>query len=181
MAEHIVDEVDKATARLGNFLTFARQRQAKEARVDVRAVVVKVAAVMRADFNAAGVELSLACSPLRILADEEMLSQILVNLLLNSLHASSAGTTVSVRTESHGNFVQLSVEDQGSGIEPGLLPDIFKPYISGRAGGHGLGVAIVRRFVEQPGWTIRADSQVGRGTRITISGIRRVKNGEAGT
>jgi signal transduction histidine kinase len=74
----------------------------------------------------------------------------------------------------------LSVEDHGSGIEPALLPHIFKPYVSGRAEGHGLGLAVVKRFIEQHGWTIRADSQVGRGTRITISGIRIAKNGETG-
>jgi signal transduction histidine kinase len=108
-----------------------------------------------------------------------MLSQILVNLLLNSLHASPAGTTVSVRAETHGKFADLSVEDQGSGIEPSLLPDIFKPYISGRSDGHGLGLAVVNRLVEQHGWTIRVESQVGRGTRITISGIRIAENGEA--
>ncbi len=180
MAEHIIDEVDKATARVGNFLTFARQRQAKEERVDVQGVVARVADVMRADFSSAGVKLALACAPMRILADEEMLSQILVNLLLNSLHASSAGTTVTVRAAAHGASAQLCVEDQGSGIEPDLLPHIFKPYVSGRADGHGLGLAVVKRFVEQQGWAIRAESQVGRGTRITISGIRIAPDGEAG-
>jgi two-component system, NtrC family, sensor histidine kinase HydH len=179
MAEHIVDEVDKATARVGSFLTFARQRQAKEECVDVQEVVAKVADVMRTDFNSAGVKLALACASMHILADHEMLSQILVNLLLNSLHASSAGTTVFVQAEAHGTSANLSVEDQGSGIEPKLLPDIFKPYVSGCADGHGLGLAVVKRFVEQHGWTIRADSQVGRGTRITISEIRMAKNGEA--
>ena len=180
MAEHIIDEVDKATARVGNFLTFARQRQAKEERVDAQGVVARVAEVMRSDFSSAGVKLAPACAPLRILADEEMLSQILVNLLLNSLHASSAGTTVTVRAEAHGASAQLCVEDQGGGIEPDLLPHIFKPYVSGRADGHGLGLAVVKRFVEQQGWTIRAESQVGRGTRITICGIRIAPNGEAG-
>ena len=181
MAEHITDEVDKATARVGSFLTFAKQRQAKEAAVDVQEVVAKVANVMRTDFISAGVKLSLDCAQLRILADEEMLSQILVNLLLNSLHASCSSTTVSVRVETHGTSASLSVEDQGSGIEPKLLPDIFKPYVSGRADGHGLGLAVVKRFVEEHGWMIRADSQIGRGTRITVSGIRIARNGEAGT
>jgi signal transduction histidine kinase len=180
MAEHIIDEVDKATARVGSFLTFAKQRQAKEERVSVQEVVAKVADVMRTDFSSAEVKLVVTCAPLRIHADEEMLSQILVNLLLNSLHASSAGTTVTVQVEAHGMSAHLSVEDHGSGIEPALLPHIFKPYVSGRAEGHGLGLAVVKRFIEQHGWTIRADSQVGRGTRITISGIRIAKNGETG-
>jgi len=63
------------------------------------------------------------------------------------------------------------VEDQGSGISPELLPNIFKPYVAGNADGHGLGLAIVKRFVEEHGWTIRVDSQLNRGTEVTVSGI----------
>ena len=100
-----------------------------------------------------------------------MLRQVLVNLLLNSLHASSPGSTVTVRMAPKGKKAALTVEDQGDGISPELLPNIFQPYVSENSRGHGLGLAIVKRFVEEHGWNISADSQPHRGTVITISGI----------
>jgi two-component system sensor histidine kinase HydH len=104
-------------------------------------------------------------------ADEDMLRQVLVNLLLNSLQASPEGSRVEVRMERHGVRATLVVADQGCGIPPELLPNIFKPYVAGNPDGHGLGLAIVKRFVEDHGWTIKADSQLNRGTVITVSGI----------
>ena len=172
MLEHIMDEVDKATARLGNFMTFARQRKANATSFDIREVGTKVGEVLKPDFDAVGVKLEMSCFSLRILADEEMLRQILVNLLLNSLHASSAGGKVTVRMERQGERAALTVKDQGSGISPELLPNIFKPYVAGNADGHGLGLAIVKRLVEEHGWMMRVDSQLNRGTEVTISGIR---------
>ena len=171
MLEHIIDEVDKAQARLGNFMTFARQRKVNTIRLDAREVGAKVAEILEPDFAAVGVELEMNCAPLGILADEEMLRQVLVNLLLNSLHASSAGSKVTVRIVRKGKRAVLTVEDQGIGISPDLLPNIFQPYVSGNSKGHGLGLAIVKRFVEEHGWSISADSQPHRGTVITISGI----------
>ena len=164
MLEHIIDQVDKAQARLGNFMTFARQRKVNAISLDAREMGAKMAEILRPDFDAVGVKLEMNCAPLRILADEEMLRQVLVNLLLNSLHASSAGGKVTVRMDRKGKRAVLTVEDQGSGISPELLPNIFKPYVAGNAEGHGLGLAIVKRFVEEHGWTIRVDSQPNRGT-----------------
>lgn len=179
MLEHIIDQVDRAQARLGNFMTFAQLRKVNAIPLDAREVSTKVAEILRADFDAVGVKLEINCRPLWILADEEMLRQILVNLLLNSLHASSAGSKVTVRMDRKGKRAVLTVEDQGSGISPELLPNIFQPYVSGNPDGHGLGLAIVRRFVEEHGWTIGVDSQLNRGTAITISGIALVEAKES--
>jgi len=171
MLEHINDQVDKAQARLGNFMTFARQRKVNATSLDAREVCAKMAEILRPDFDAVRVKLEMNCVPLRILADGEMLRQVLVNLLLNSLHASSAGSKVTVRMDRKGKRAVLTVEDQGSGISPELLPNIFQPYVSGNSEGHGLGLAIVKRFVEEHGWTISVDSQPNWGTVTTISGI----------
>jgi signal transduction histidine kinase len=180
MVEHIVDEVDKATARVGDFMTFARQRKANATPLDARGAAAKVGEILQSDFDRAGVTLTLDCPSLSILADEEMFQQVLVNLLLNSLRASSAGTAVTVRLAREGALATLTIADQGAGIPPELLPNICKPYVAGHPGGHGLGLAIVKRLVEEHGWRLSVASQVGRGTDVTVSGIRVSASEEAG-
>jgi two-component system, NtrC family, sensor histidine kinase HydH len=171
MIETIIDEVDKSASRLGRFMTFARRQEINKVPLDIRKLVSRIAEILQPEFDAAGVTLEVDCPPMTVLADEDMLRQILVNLLLNSLQASSPGNRVMVRMERHGGLANLVVEDQGRGIPPELLPNIFKPYVAGNPEGHGLGLAIVKRFVEEHRWTITAESQCRRGTAITVRGI----------
>ena len=114
-------------------MTFARQRKVNVTSLGTQEVCAKIAEILRPDFDAVGVKLEMNCPPLKILADEEMLRQVLVNLLLNSMHASSAGNKVTVRMDRKGKRAVLTVQDQGSGISPELLPNIFQPYVSGNS------------------------------------------------
>lgn len=171
MLDAIVDEVDKSASRLGHFMTFAKHRAVRAVPVDIQDLALRIAGVLQPEFDAAGVDLKVSCTPGLFFADEDMLRQILVNLLLNSLEASPKGSRVEVRTVKQGPRAILVVADQGRGIQPELLPDIFKPYVTGNPDGHGLGLAIVKRFVEDHGWTIKAESQSNRGTIVTVSGI----------
>lgn len=172
MLGHIMDEVDKASSRLGNFMNFARQRKPSPTAVRIDRLCGEVVRILGPDFEAAGVELLTQVAEATIAADEAMLRQILVNLLLNSLHASPAGSTVRIVLRGRARTFDLCVEDQGRGIPAELLPNIFKPYVSGSAAGHGLGLAIVKRIVEAHGWRIGARSERGQGTVMTITGIR---------
>lgn len=175
MLEHIMDEVDKATSRLGNFMAFARQREANLETIDLRKLCAELEEILGPDFESNGVKLHNTVVALHIQADPALLRQILVNLLLNSLHASPAGTTVFMKTARKRNRLQLIITDQGHGIPADLFPEIFKPYISGSPTGHGLGLAIVKRLVEAHGWRIQATSPAGQGTTMTISGIHLVE------
>ena len=172
----IIDEVDKTSARLGHFLTFARQRSLRVDALQAPDTISRVLAILKTEFDAADVELVLDCPSFCFLADEEMLRHILVNLLMNSLHASPEGTTVKVRMTCHEMQAELIVEDQGCGIASELIPRIYRPYVTGTPDGHGLGLAIVKRYVDEHGWAINIESEQNRGTTVTISGIVRVKD-----
>ena len=171
MIETIIDEVDKSASRLGNFMNFAKQRAFAATAFDAGELIAQIAEILKPEFDSAAVSLETDCPAMKIVADADMLRQILVNLLLNSLQASSAGGVVTVRMKRHGGRASLVVEDRGTGIPPHLLANIFKPYVTGRPYGHGLGLAIVKRFVEEHGWTVEADSRPDGGAVFKISGI----------
>jgi signal transduction histidine kinase len=174
-AEQIVDAADRASARLGEFIHYARIRDPALEALRGPAVVGRVASVLRGDFEAAGVELHAHADELTIRADEDLLVQALVNLLLNALHATSEGGRVSVTLEARGRRARLVVEDTGRGIPEALLADVLKPYVTGREGGHGLGLAVVKRVADQHGWTVSVWSREGEGARFELDGIRTVE------
>ncbi len=105
------------------------------------------------------------------IADLEL---IWLNLLENAIQYSPRGATVTMKLEAREDAVLVSVIDHGSGIEPAHLPYIFDRFYradSSRArstGGFGLGLAIARSTVDYYGGSIRAESEVQRGTTITV-------------
>jgi signal transduction histidine kinase len=89
------------------------------------------------------------------------------NLLRNACNYTDAGS-VAVRVQA-GRIV---IEDTGIGMSREELAQAFDPFFRGgdmRQGGHGIGLNIVRRLSERFGWPVRMDSEVGKGTRVTVT------------
>ncbi len=107
-------------------------------------------------------------------ADPMAIRQVLENLVENAVRYTPAGGRITVFARSHDHGVMLGVRDTGTGIPADHLPRIFErfyrvdPARSRAAGGTGLGLAIVKHLVEAHGGTVRAESQVGRGTTISL-------------
>ena len=97
--------------------------------------------------------------------------QILFNLLSNAVSFSPAGETVRLAVERNAGAVIFSVTDRGPGIPDTLGERVFDRFESHALGsehrGAGLGLSIVRSFVELHGGTVKLDSAVGRGTTVT--------------
>jgi CheY-like chemotaxis protein len=132
---------------------------------------------MRPSAESAGIayELHSDIDHLQILGDSGRLQQVFGNLLSNAVKFTPAGGKVSVRVSGGEEFVEVSVEDTGAGIEPAMLPDIFKQFAQGRpeherrSGGLGLGLSIVNILVGKHGGTVTAASEgPGRGSRFTV-------------
>jgi signal transduction histidine kinase len=105
-------------------------------------------------------------------ADTNQLSQVLMNLLLNSAEATPEGgrITVSASKLTFVDSIEIRVSDTGSGIPPDILPHVFEPFFTTKRGkGTGLGLSISQAYVRSHNGDIRADSVVNHGTTITIT------------
>ena len=173
IAMDIMEETDITTARLGDFLSYAKFRSPDLDKLDAIEYIERLAGLLKDDMKNANVELVLKVPSICIYADKDMLSQILVNLMTNSLRYCEEGGKITLKlTKKQGNLAELSVADNGKGIADDVLPNIFKPYFTNSASGYGIGLAIVKRIVEQSGWSIRVQSKLGKGTKVIISGIQ---------
>ena len=110
---------------------------------------------------------------LRISADPDRLSQIIINLINNSIKAVAPGGRIAVVAFSDGDRVCIEVNDHGCGIPDEDLPHIFERFYKGKNGGLGLGLAIVHELVTAHGGTMSVKSSPGSGTsfRVELQGV----------
>lgn len=101
--------------------------------------------------------------------DRELFKQALLNLMLNAEQAMPAGGELTIQAERTPGGVSLSLIDTGQGMSAELLVKVFRPFFSTRPGGSGLGLPTARRIIEAHNGRIEAQSEVGRGTKFTIT------------
>ena len=110
-----------------------------------------------------------------MLGDEAQLSQLAHNIISNAMKYGHAGTPVTVELAREGRRVRLSVSDQGDGIAPDHLPRLTERFYrvdearSRSVGGTGLGLAIVKHIGERHQGQLDIDSEVGKGTRVSVT------------
>jgi two-component system sensor histidine kinase FlrB len=102
--------------------------------------------------------------------DARLLSQALLNLILNAHEAitENGGSTIRVKLDAHENRAKLVVEDDGPGIPAHVLDRIFNPFFTTKDEGTGLGLSIVHRIVEAHNGTITASNRQEGGARFEI-------------
>jgi len=139
-------------------------------------VIESAADAVRPAARARDIRLELAIDPAAapILGDASRLQQVIWNLLSNAIKFSPVGGRVLVRVEDSGSCSQLSVTDEGPGIDPGFLPNVFDRFRQAdssstrRHAGLGLGLAIVRHLVELHGGTVEAHNREDRSGALLI-------------
>jgi len=141
--------------------------------IDIAAVVAGVGRLFAVQAREQKVDLEVASSAVgTILGDETKLTWALSNLVANALRYTPSGGRIRLATEATDGTVLVSVSDTGPGIPAERQERIFERFVQqtdgGPAGAAGLGLAIVRDFVQAHGGRILLDSAVGRGTRFTL-------------
>ncbi len=135
----------------------------RRARVDLTGAVHQALEVVRPLLDTHGHDLTLSLPPagtIAVDADPTRLVQIIANLLNNAAKYTPPAGTIAVTTDLDGAFATVAVQDNGPGIEAGMLPRIFDmfaqdPAATGRAqGGLGIGLALVRKFTELHGGSV---------------------------
>lgn len=118
------------------------------------------------------VDLSLTCcaSGLWVEADPVQVEQVLVNLVTNARDALPGRGRIQITLDQDGSDLRLTVDDDGAGIPPEVLPRIFEPFFTTKEGGAGagLGLTSVKAFLDLQGGTVTVSTEVGQGSRFVL-------------
>ncbi len=116
----------------------------------------------------AGVALEVDGGDVVAAASREPLAQAALNLVLNAIAYSPPGSRVRLSASATGEGALIRVTDQGPGVPRDERERIFDPFYSGRAGGTGLGLSVVRRLTRELGWTVEVDDAPGGGAEFRL-------------
>jgi len=177
--DYITVSTNTLLALINNILDLATidagRMQLDLSAVDIRETMMAAAEGVQDRMVSGGVTLDIS-APRNIgsfIADKLRLRQILFNLLANALSFSPPGSIVTLRAERGPDAVVFSVTDTGPGIPPDMLKKVFDWFETHALGsqhrGPGIGLSLVRSFVELHGGEVTIDSAVGQGTTVTCT------------
>lgn len=165
----MVEQIDVLSRVAGDFSRFAQLSAAKESTLDVNEVARSVVALFAGEENA---HITLNTAPTLIVkADREHLVRVLNNLIKNALQAipEERKGQVDVVLKRDGSRALIEVRDNGTGIAEAARDRIFTPSFTTKSSGTGLGLAMVKRMVEQAGGNVWFESREGEGTSFFVS------------
>ena len=170
----IREETDTLGAVVRNFLNFAKPTELVLGSVDIRTIVERAAEDIRAEATEHGGSVMVGGDFLPVQGDELLLRQAFGNLCRNALEACrEAKVPPRIAIEASHDpgqpVLRISVIDNGPGIEPRLAPRIFQPFVTTRARGTGLGLAVVQKIIVMHNGRVNVQPEPSGGTRFTVS------------
>ncbi len=156
---------------LNDFLNFTRPRQFQFEASDLNAEVLRVLDFFKPTAEESGIEITTYLDPElpTVLLDREPFQSALLNLVLNAQQAMDVGGQLVVRTHTLPAGVVLDLIDTGVGMDETTQSRIFHTFYSTKPDGSGLGLPTAKKVIEGHGGRINVDSEVGKGTKFTIT------------
>ncbi|HTO76267.1 MAG TPA: ATP-binding protein [Thermoanaerobaculia bacterium] len=175
---NVLRQTEELRRSAAEFADYARLPGPDKRRVDLSQAVRDAAAAFA---GAPGVRWVVDARPDAVVeADPRLLARVLSNLLGNAVEAlGTGGGEIAIRVEDGDRRVRVTIEDDGPGVSPEVLPRLFEPYFSARSGGTGLGLAIVKKIVEEHGGEISAENRAPGGFRVRFDLPRPESSGRA--
>jgi signal transduction histidine kinase len=170
LLESLDSEVRRIQRVTEDYLKFARLPKPMRDRVQLNEILDQGLSFLNSLFSATGVTLrtELDHKLPALHADEGQLWQAILNLVRNAIEAMPSGGTLTVRTETHGSCVVLTVADTGKGMTEAECAQVFTPFFSTKVGGTGLGLPLTQQIITEHGGQIRCESAPNQGTTFVI-------------
>lgn len=166
----IMRNVDRIEHLVRTLLTYAGDPTERQASADLGDVLREASQRFAPDLQTHGkqLELDLPADLGKVSADPVVLAQVFNSLLANAVEATARGDRVRLSAQRDALHAHIELADNGAGIAPGQLQNIFKPFFTTKPRGMGMGLPLARRIVLRLGGQIQIDSRAGRGTVVRL-------------
>ncbi|MFO1475621.1 MAG: ATP-binding protein [Verrucomicrobiota bacterium] len=172
-SREIIEETDKVTAQLNEFINYSRPREIRPTAVALHSLVGEVIRALKYDIEENKIQVEMSGEPVLVEADDQMLRQVLFNLVINAIQATGPGGSIQVVSNRHGTSeAVIEVRDDGPGVPPERRQEIFKPYFTTQQKGTGLGLAIVHQIIQAHGWEIECRAHTPKGAVFRITHLK---------
>lgn len=163
-------EVERLEGVVSNYLSLAKRVPSQAGQADLKEVVRSVVALVEGRARKQGVTIEVGHDDVEgaVAINPDLLRQVLLNLVLNSLSAMAEGGTLGITSKRERQLLTMIVSDTGTGIYEKHLDRVFDPFFTTRENGSGLGLSIVRRIVEELGGKVELSSREGAGTDVRL-------------
>lgn len=169
-SELMISEIDRLNQTISGLLQFSRPREPQFGEINITDLFSKTVSMMEADLISNNIEIDCPQeSDLTIQADPDLLLQVLMNLLKNSINALPEGGKISLRGHRDNHQVILTIADNGYGMSEEIRQRMFDPFFTTLKEGTGLGLAVSHQIVEQHGGSFEVKTAPEQGTSITIA------------
>jgi len=177
----IMKESDRLDNIITDFLEFARMKKPALSSIDVEKCLKEVVMLLRHSSihkKRVAMDIECGCPGARILADDEQIRQVFLNIVINACEAMEPHGTLSIRItdvntqlDEEGveeDCIRIDFENDGPPIAVEVLPRLFEPFFTTKEGGTGLGLAIAARIIESHKGQIKVESSVGSSTVFSV-------------
>jgi PAS domain S-box-containing protein len=168
----IITQVERITKVMNQLLAFARRRAPERRVVDLAEIMDDSLEMFqeRIAHKHITVEKSIDANTPSIHADRDQLMQVLINLVMNSLHAMPERGRLRLSLAREKSHVRLGVSDTGHGMAEEVRSKVFEPFFTTKdfGKGTGLGLTVVKGIIEEHGGTITVESVIDKGTTFWI-------------
>jgi PAS domain S-box-containing protein len=165
----ILGQVKRLDGTVRSLLSFAKPTTPRKQPIPIREFLERVARLALEHELGRDVRfIHEGPADLAVSADPVLLEQVLWNLYLNAAESMKGKGEIRISSRATADGVELTVGDSGSGIPPELLDKLFRPFVTTKTTGTGLGLALCRKIVEAHRGTIGIASQPGQGTTVTL-------------
>ena len=167
----IIKEVDRVNRVIETLLYFSRDCKADYRPMNINDLIEETLVLVKNTGTRHRLEfkLQLAQGLPWVEGDAEQLKQVLLNLLINAVQAVPEQGMIAIKTwQEQAGAVQVRITDTGQGIDEAELSKVFDPFFTTKAAGTGLGLAVVQRIMNAHNGRIDIQSEVGKGTAVTL-------------
>lgn len=166
----MLNEIDRINAIVTDLLILGKPNTALKSQSNLLDIIQYVIKIMEPHAQRKDINIKLDVSDsCVILCDQNQLKQVFINLIKNAIEAMPGAGTVIICSNNKNGFVEVSVIDEGCGIEPNKLAKLGEPFYTTKQNGTGLGLMVTKKIIEEHNGVFSIESELGKGTVVTIS------------